>query len=100
MTRCHQEAGSHGVRQGRSGLLAERFEQETTGVRGTRRGFLAGAAAAGATPLLALPVAEALAETRALPCEPDPPGIPTGAIAVAPGGRTVWSTDTHARTIT
>jgi DNA-binding beta-propeller fold protein YncE len=33
-------------------------------------------------------------------CEPTPPGIRVGALAVSPGGRTIWTADTGARTIT
>jgi len=67
---------------------------------GTRRRFIGGVAAAGAAHTLVGPLLSANAGQTKKPCAPDPPGIPTGAIAITPDGRTVWSTDTHATTIT
>jgi len=65
----------------------------------TRRAFLGGAAAVGAGQLLAGPLRAA---TAAGPeqCAPMPPGIRTDAIAITPSGRTIWTTDTTATTIT
>lgn len=66
----------------------------------TRRRFLGGVAAAAATPAFAGPLLAARAAERSTPCPPDAPGVRTGAIAVSPDRRTVWSADTGATTIT
>jgi DNA-binding beta-propeller fold protein YncE len=62
-----------------------------------RRGFIGGAIAAGAAHVLVNPAASAAA---AKPCTPTPPGFRTGALAVTPDRRTVWTADSAARTIT
>lgn len=67
----------------------------------TRRSLVLGAATgaagwAASGPLLA-GVARAADPT---PCAPTPPGLWTSAIAATPGGRTVWTADTGATTIT
>jgi DNA-binding beta-propeller fold protein YncE len=73
-----------------------------TGAEGrTRRGFVAGGVAAvGTARLLGGPLLGAAADPAPKPCAPMPEGIRTGAIAVTPDGRTVWSADVRARTIT
>jgi DNA-binding beta-propeller fold protein YncE len=83
------------------GEVQYRAEDEAA-VRGnTRRGFLSGAAAGGAVQLIAraLPAGSALA-AAGKPCEATGPGMRTAAIAVSPDGRTVWTADNAARTIT
>lgn len=67
------------------------------GARATRRGVIGGAIAAGVA--RALPDAAA-AQPELPPCTPKPPGVRTTGVAVAPGRRTVWTTDNAARTIT
>ncbi len=60
----------------------------------TRRGFIGGAVAAG----VVVPLQAHASDAEQ--CSPTPPGIRTNAIARTPSGRTIWSTDTSARTIT
>lgn len=64
----------------------------------TRRAFIGGAAALGAAQVVAGPLAATAAGDKT--CEPDPPGIPTGAIAVTPDGRTVLTANTAWSSIT
>jgi DNA-binding beta-propeller fold protein YncE len=59
-----------------------------------------GIAAVGAGRFLGGPLLRAVAAPAPKPCAPMPEGIRTGAIAVTPDGRTVWSADVRARTIT
>jgi DNA-binding beta-propeller fold protein YncE len=67
----------------------------------TRRGFIGGAAAAGAAHTVAGPLLGASAAKRARArCVPVAPGIATVAIAATPAGRTIWTTDAEAATIT
>ena len=66
----------------------------------TRRSFIGGAVAAGAAHTFAAPLVGARANSREKPCAPEDPGTRTGAIAVAPDRRTVWTADTGATTIT
>lgn len=74
--------------------------QEDAPPRGsTRRALIGGAAALGVAQMVAGPLA-ASASGGTETCEPDPPGIPTGAIAVTPNGRTVWTADTAWSSIT
>jgi DNA-binding beta-propeller fold protein YncE len=83
-----------------TGEEREAVDQHTAQRGGTRRRFIGGVAAAGAAHTLVGPLLSANAGQTKKPCAPDPPGIPTGAIAITPNGRTVWSIDTHATTIT
>jgi len=64
--------------------------------RTTRRAFVG--LAAGTAGAVAMRPGSVTAQPRE--CTPTPPGIATGAIAVTPDGRTIWTTDTHATTIT
>jgi DNA-binding beta-propeller fold protein YncE len=73
--------------------------RETDSGSATRRGFIGGIAAASAVRVLAGPLAAAEA-AAAKPCTPTPPGVRTGALAVAPDRRTVWTADSAATTIT
>jgi len=69
----------------------------------TRRSLIGGALVAGAAGTIATPLRSALAAagtTSTKPCTPTSPGAPTGAIAVTPDGRTVWTTDARGTTIT
>jgi DNA-binding beta-propeller fold protein YncE len=66
----------------------------------TRRSFIGAAAATGVTGALAGPLAGSLFGARPdRRCAPTPPGIPTDAIAAAPDGRLIWTTDARATTI-
>ncbi len=65
----------------------------------TRRALLGGVAAAGAARTLAGPLRGASAAAPEQ-CTPMPPGIRTGAIAVTPSGRTIWTCDAAGTTIT
>lgn len=75
-------------------------QADATGQGTTRRGFVAGltvgAVAHVGTPLLGGVAHAGVAES----CEPAPPGVRVGALAVSPGGRTIWTADTGGRTIT
>jgi DNA-binding beta-propeller fold protein YncE len=62
--------------------------------------FIGTAAAAGAAHTIAGRALSAAAEPGQRPCAPTPPGIRTGAIAATRDGRTVWTADVHATTIT
>lgn len=66
----------------------------------TRRSLIGGAAAVVAAHTLAGRLLSAQAADRQEESAPQPPGIPTQAIAATADGRTVWSTDTHSTTIT
>lgn len=80
-------------------MTGERLEERTPEREASRRAFIGGAAVLGAVHVLAGPLAAAASGGEET-CEPDPPGIPTGAIAVTPDGRTVWTADTAWSSIT
>lgn len=69
---------------------------------GTRRALIGGAAAFGLATAVARPLAASAADAANgdVPCMPDPAGIETGAMALTPNGRTIWTTDAHSSTIT
>jgi phospholipase C len=80
---------------------AQQQLQEVGGGGATRRGFVAGLAAGGAASVIGGPLlARKALAAGTKPCAPTPPGIRTSAVAVAPGGRTVWTADAAATTIT
>jgi DNA-binding beta-propeller fold protein YncE len=71
---------------------------ETTRV--TRRGFVAGVATAAAVPLLPSAAADARPSSAGPRCAGRAPGVRRHALAISPDGRTVWTADTGAATIT
>ncbi|MCW3015631.1 MAG: hypothetical protein JWO02_2723 [Solirubrobacterales bacterium] len=79
----------------------ERVDGNTAGRASTRRGFVAGLAAGGVAHAVggSLLAGVARADTPK-PCAPTPPGIRTVAIAATPDGRTIWTADGAATTIT
>jgi len=66
----------------------------------SRRGFLSAAIAAGATTQFVPFAAAAAASAPAKQCAGRPPGVRRSALAVAPDGRSLWTADTGATTIT
>lgn len=77
-----------------------RVQADAMGQGSTRRGFVAGLTV-GAVAHVGRPLLVGVARAdRAASCEPAPPGIRVGALAISPGARTIWTADTGARTIT
>jgi len=79
----------------------DRVGVDAAGQGSTRRGFVAGVTTGAVAHGLGASLLTAVARAAtAKPCEPTPPGIRVSALAVSPAGRTIWTADTGARTIT
>ncbi|MCW2999781.1 MAG: beta-propeller repeat protein [Solirubrobacterales bacterium] len=78
-----------------------RASRSATGHASTRRGFVAGMAAGGVAVVAGRSLPGAVAQAASVkPCEPTPPGVRTTAIAATRDGRTFWTADAAATTIT
>jgi DNA-binding beta-propeller fold protein YncE len=78
-----------------------RASRSATPGASTRRGFVAGVAAGGLAHVAGRSLPGAVAQAATVkPCEPTPPGVRTAAIAATRDGRTFWTADAAATTIT